>query len=145
MNTQLLASAVITILVLGCKIIQAVQELSKIRTIKMAEIEKLEKLESIENEKRRTARAVQQEAEDKKRKAELEKITAEIKLKLAEQIASMSEEQLAAYNRTLQQPKKEYVPMPYPVPYVSNYGYHDLRAALQSQQCIGQGMVWTHT
>lgn len=60
--------------------------------------------------------------------AESEKEAAEVKLELANKIADMSAEQLAAYNRTLDEasrPTVQYIPVPY-MPY--NYGLTQWRA-----------------
>lgn len=65
----------------------------------------------------------QRELETKKLFAETEKMTAETKMRLAEKVSTLTEEQLAAYNRTLEEarrPVAQYVPVPYSYPY--NYG-----------------------
>jgi len=69
------------------------------------------------------------EEEARKSAAEMEKISQEVKDKLANTLSSLTEEQLAAYNRTLeeaQRPVVQYVPVaqyvPMPQFYPCNYG-----------------------
>lgn len=61
------------------------------------------------------------ELETKKLFAEVEKMTAETKLRLAERVSTLNAEQLAAYNRTLDEanrPAVRYMPV-----YLPYYGY----------------------
>lgn len=63
----------------------------------------------------------QKELETKKLFAEVEKMTAETKLRLAEKVSTLNTEQLAAYNRTLDEanrPAVRYMPV-----YLPYYGY----------------------
>lgn len=62
--------------------------------------------------------------------AEIEKLSAEVKLSLATKIATMNEEQLAAYNRTLIEAQRP--PRYYPVylPMYQPYPLYDLQTQL---------------
>lgn len=63
----------------------------------------------------------QREIETKKLFAEVEKMTAETKLRLAEKVSTLNAEQLEAYNRTLTEasrPAVRYMPV-----YLPYYGY----------------------
>lgn len=63
----------------------------------------------------------QKELETKKLYAEVEKMTAETKMRLAEKVSTLNAEQLAAYNRTLDEanrPAVRYMPV-----YLPYYGY----------------------
>ena len=90
MNTQLFVAAWITGFLLGLKIIRALRD-----HIRAKDIIKL--IEAEKGKREAETRA----AELKKIEAEVEKLSAEVKLELAKKIAAMSEDQLAAYNRTL--------------------------------------------
>lgn len=63
----------------------------------------------------------QRDLETKKLYAEVEKMTAETKMRLAEKVSTLNAEQLAAYNRTLDEanrPAVRYMPV-----YLPYYGY----------------------
>ena len=67
------------------------------------------------------AKEQQKDLETKKLYAEVEKMTAETKMRLAEKVSTLNAEQLAAYNRTLDEanrPAVRYMPV-----YLPYYGY----------------------
>ena len=124
-STQLFALAFITSFALGMKIIQAVTDHVKAKNA----------IKQIEAEKERREAAAKA-AELAKLQAETEKLSAEVKLTLANRIAGMNGEQLAAYNRTLiaAQSPPRYVPVylpAYPI-----YPIYDPMA--QNQSLIGR-------
>lgn len=63
----------------------------------------------------------QKELETKKLFAEVEKMTAETKLRLAEKVSTLNAEQLAVYNRTLDESSRP--PVRYMPVYLPYYGY----------------------
>ena len=70
---------------------------------------------------KKAAEEQQRELETKKLFAEAEKMTAETKMRLAEKVSTLSAEQLAVYNRTLDEanrPAVRYMPV-----YLPYYGY----------------------
>lgn len=70
---------------------------------------------------KKAAEQHQREIETKKLFAEAEKMTAETKMRLAEKVSALNAEQLAAYNRTLDEanrPAVRYMPV-----YLPYYGY----------------------
>ena len=119
---QIAALVWITTFILGLKTLQTIQEHNKAK----------DDIKRIKAEEER-ADALRRSAESVTRMAEINKIESETRMMLANRIASMSEEQLAAYNRALDQPKKELVPMPYPVPYIPAY-YPTYQSAVQAMQ-----------
>ena len=73
--------------------------------------------------KREAAEAQRAAEEARKSAAEIEKISQATKAELASRLSTLTEEQLAAYNRTLEearQPVMQYVHVPHFYPY--NYG-----------------------
>ena len=78
--------------------------------------------------KREAAEAQRAAEEARKSAAEIEKIYTTVKTELANRLSTLTEEQLAAYNRTLDEasrPTVQYIPVPY-MPY--NYGLTQWRA-----------------
>ena len=87
--------------------------------------------------------AARRAAEWQEISAKIEQSTAQTKILLADKIASLNEEQLAAYNRTLQQPVKQYVPVPM-LPIIPQYPpafFYDTQQANISQM-IQAGVSW---
>lgn len=127
MNTQLFVAAWITGFLLGLKIIRALRD-----HIRAKDIIKL--IEAEKGKREAETRA----AELKKIEAEVEKLSAEVKLELAKKIAAMSEDQLAAYNRTLtaaSMPPRYY---PVYIPTIPTYPVYDPISRLQTQWLPGR-------
>ena len=77
--------------------------------------------EKAEDRQEKKKEEQQRELETKKLFAEAEKMTAETKMRLAEKVSTLNAEQLAAYNRTLDEanrPAVRYMPV-----YLPYYGY----------------------
>ena len=110
MNIRLFALIWITTFILGLRILQVIRERTAAKEAKKV----LDAAKDAAMEKRR-------EEDARKSAAEMEKLSAEIKLALANRIASMNEEQLAAFTKALDEPKKEYVPF-----YLPAYFYNPL-------------------
>ena len=105
MNIRLFALVWITTFILVLLIMQAIRDHKKIQDMKQ-----------FQEEMNRATEKLTEEHKEKRRAAEAEERAAQEKAKLAEKIAAMNEEQLAAFNKALDEPKKEYVPVYFPIP-----------------------------
>lgn len=103
MNIQIFALAWLTTFIIALRIVNTIQDHKKAQDAKEIIAKTIRESE---------AKTVTQDA--RRRAAEAEERAAQEKAKLAEKIAAMNEEQLAAFNKALDEPKKEYVPVYFP-------------------------------
>lgn len=78
--------------------------------------------------KREAAEAQLRAEEARKSAAEIEKISQATKAELANRLSTLTEEQLAAYNRTLEESRRsvvQYVPVPYLPAYYGNMQWRE--------------------
>lgn len=105
MNNQIFALVWLTTFIIGMRIVQTIQDHKNAQDAKEIIAKTI-----------RDSEAKTETEEARRRAAEAEERAAQEKEKLAEKIAAMNEEQLAAFNKALEEPKKEYVPVPYILP-----------------------------
>jgi len=117
-NIQIFALVWITTFIIGMRIVNTIQDHKKAQDAKEIIAKTI-----------RDSEAKTETQDARRRAAEAEERAAQEKAKLAELIGAMNEEQLAAFNKALEEPKKEYVPFyipSYPVynqlPMVPYYG-----------------------
>lgn len=102
MNIQIFAMVWLTTFILGMRIVNTIQDHKKAQDTKEIIAKTI-----------RDSEAKTETQDARRRAAEAEERAAQEKAKLAELIGAMNEEQLAAFNKALEEPKKEYVPVPY--------------------------------